>query len=312
MIGVKLNFRGKIMKERDYVVLTDSNSELPLELVKKHDLHFVPMPLVIDGVESKYQLGLTDDAAGFFDKIRNGAMPTTNTYPPNYYIEFFSPFLKAGQDILYISFSSRLSAAFEFITLAAMELRETYPNRRIELYDTLNISGGMSIQLEIALDMYAEGKEMDEIIAKLDIISPTANAWFTVNDLNHLRRGGRIPATTAIVGTILSVKPILCVDARGKLVPAGNAMGRKKSIRELAKMVIEKSIDSENNSLVILHGDCIKDAESLLKKIQDQVKFKTVYIQLIGPVIGSHCGPDTLGVSFFGEDKPAISKEEDS
>lgn len=299
------------MKKREYVILTDSNCELPLELVKKHDLRFVPMPLILEGVESKYQLGLSDDSKGFFDKIRNGAMPTTNTYPPNYYIEFFKPYLDAGQDILYIAFSSRLSAAFEFITLATSELKETYPDRRIELYDTLNISGGMSIQLEIALDLYADGKNMDDILIKLEELSPKANAWFTVNDLNHLRRGGRIPATTAIVGTMLSVKPILCVDARGKLVPAGNAMGRKKSIRELSKMVIEKSIDSKNNNLVILHGDCIKDANSLLAKIQEQVQFKTVYMQLIGPVIGSHCGPDTLGVCFFGELKPAISKEEE-
>lgn len=284
--------------------MTDSNSELPLSLAKKHHVPFVPMPYSLDDVEYAYDLGETTDFKRFFNSMRGGSLPTTSTYPPQYYVDFCRPTLEAGQDILFLSFSSRLSSAYEYLTAAVAQLREEYSDRRVETLDTLSISGSMALLVYRALVMREQGAPMDEIIGWVNANKLRANSYFTVNDLNHLKRGGRVSATAAMVGTMLSVKPILLINREGRLIPTDKVMGRKKALRYLAEMTLERAERPEENACLILHADCEEDALALRAMVeQGGVHFGEWIIQMIGPVIGSHTGPDTVGLCFFGRER---------
>ena len=286
--------------KREYIIMTDSNSELPLSIVKAYNVPFVHMPYLLDGIEYPYDLGELTDLPDFFARVRRGSVPTTTTYPPQYYVELWEPILAGGQDILFISFSSKLSNAFEFLNAAAAEARESFPERRIELFDTLSISGGMALLVYGALQLHAAGAPMGDVLAWLETNALRANHIFTVGDLVYLKRGGRISASAAMVGTMLNIKPILTLTAEGTIVSRDKVKGRRKSIRTLADTVIQRAEDPAGNACVIIHGDCEADALSLRELIEEEVHFGEVFLQFIGPVIGTHAGPDTLGVCFMG------------
>lgn len=288
------------MADRLFVLTTDSDSELPLELVERYQMPYAPMPYTLKGVEYFYDFGKTTDFEQFYADVRAGEMPNTSTFPPQYYIDMWRPFLKNGQDILHVSFSSKLSAAYSFLCSAAEELREEFPNRRIETFDTKAISGGMAVLLCGALERWDAGETMDEVLAYLEKCTPHATHVFTVDDLHHLRRGGRLSAGSAVIGSMLKLKPILGVDDEGAIRPFDKVMGRQKAISYLANAAITKAIEPEENVAVILHADCEADAKKLQNMVEAEVKFKKVYFQYVGPVIGSHCGPGTLAICFLG------------
>lgn len=286
----------------DFVIISDSNSETPLSVVKAHELDFVPMPYTIEGEEHCYDLGEKTDLDSFYTKVRQGAMPSTSTYPPQYYIDKIRPYLEDGKDVLFISFSSNLSAAYEFLSTACAQLQEEYKDRRIVALDTLRISGAMALLLCKALEMKADGSTMDDLIEFIEQRKQFSNAYFVVDDLNHLLRGGRISATTAVVGGMLSIKPMLCITNEGKIVNIDKCRGRKKSLRKLAQTVINRVIDPEQNTLFIMHADSLEDAGLLREMIEESISFKEIIVQYVGPVIGSHCGPGTIAACFMGEE----------
>jgi DegV family protein with EDD domain len=290
----------------EYIITTDSNTELPLSVAKAYNVTYVPMDYLLDGKEYFYDLGEKTDFKAFFNAIRGGKLPTTSTYPPQYYIELWQPMLESGKDVLHLGFSSKLSAAFSYLSEARDQLNEEFApkGRRVVAVDLLGISGGAALLVYNALQQQADGKTLDEVAEWVTKNIVRSQHWFTVNDLNHLRRGGRLSTTTAIVGTMLNVKPILTINREGKVVPFDKAKGRRMAISYLADKVKEFASDAEQNACVIIHGDCLEDAQELQRQVEAIVRFKETFLQYVGPVIGSHAGPDVLGICFLGKERP--------
>lgn len=289
------------MAEHKFILVTDSDSELPLSLAKKYRMPFVPMPYTLMGKEYFYDFGETTDFDDFYAKVRAGEMPTTSTFPPQYYVDLWRPYLDRGEDVLHVSFSSKLSSAYSFLCTAAEELREEYPDRKLVTFDTKAISGGMAVLLYGALKLWDTGATLEETVQWLEENAPHATHIFTVDDLNHLYRGGRLSATSALMGSMLKVKPILTVDSEGAIKASDKVMGRQKAIHYLASATITRALDPEHNALVILHADCREDGQKLLALVNEKIHFNEVFFQYIGPVIGTHCGPGTLGICFLGD-----------
>lgn len=300
-----------MMSPRNYIIMTDSNSELPLSIVHKYNVPFIRMPYIHNDEEYAYDLGENTDFKAFYNQMREGKMPSTVAYPPQHYIEKFTPILEEGKDILFLSFSSRLSAAFSYIETAAAELLETYPDRRIEAVDTKSISGGMSLLVYRALQMYDAGDSLDAIATWVRENAQRANHAFTVGNLKYLFRGGRVSATAAVAGTIMSIKPILRVDPDGYLVPDEKVKGRKKALRRLAQLVIERAEAPENNAIALFHADCEADALFIKELVEKEVHFKEWFVQYIGPVIGSHTGPETVSICYLGKERDNKGKAND-
>ena len=290
------------MKNKSYQLITDSNSDLPLDIQKKYKIPYVPMPYTLEDVEYHYDLGETFEPKSFFEKLRNGAMPSTSTYPPNYYEELLRPYLQDGKDILFLAFSSELSAAFSFLSTAVMALKEEFPKRTIRVVNTLRISSPMAVLVIEAIEMYENGAELEAVASWVENNYKRSHGYFTVDDLNHLKRGGRISSTQAVMGSMMQVKPILCINNEGKIVSFEKAKGRKKAIRRIMELTVENAEKPEEKTLVILHADCEEEAKILLEMIEEHIKFKKVYVQFIGPVIGTHCGPGTLAACFMGKE----------
>ena len=293
------------MAQRDYtyMLITDSNSELPLSLAKQYSVNYVRMPYVLDDVEYFYDLGENTDFKHFYDIVRQGKLPQTNAYSPQFYYDLWKEYLLEGLDILHISFSSQLSSTYSFILSAAAQLREEFPDRRIETVDTLAISGGMSLLVKDAIEMQSEGASIDDIVKRLEEYIPRACHLFLVDDLKHIFRGGRLSASSAAMGTMLRLKPILSVDAQGYLKPREKVMGRRKAIHTICEILLEHAYKPEEHTLIILHGDCEEEAQYIKDFITSKVTFKDVFLQYVGPVIGTHAGPGTLAVCFYSDER---------
>lgn len=286
----------------DYVIMTDSNSEFPLRIAKERNLQYVPMPYLIDGQEYYYDLGEHTDFKAFFDKMREGAVPKTSTYSAAFYLDFFRPTLDAGKDILFVAFSSALSAAYSYLTQAVEQLQAEYPQRTLRVVDTLSISMGSGLLSYYAFELYDQGKTLDEVADWIMQNRLRVNHMFMVDDLVYLKRGGRISSTSAMVGKMLDVRPVLTVNQEGRIVVSQKVKGRKKGIRFLTEHAANAK-DPESQMLVILHADCEADALSLKDKILSLAPYRCVYINHVGPVIGTHCGPGTLAVIYLDDQR---------
>ncbi len=281
------------------VFFTDSNCELWHDIVDKLKIEYISMPFTITGKEQFYDLGKTFDFDNFYKLIRSGEMPITSALSPQNYVDIFEPVLKNGEDILYVHFSSALSGTFEFMKQAINELKEKYPERTIKTVDTSNISlGGGLIAYEAAL-LHRKGTPDDEIIDFVNNFKKEVAVYFTVDDLNHLKRGGRISAATAFFGSVLGIKPILSVNEDGKLVSIAKEKGRKRAIQYLFNKLVQEGKNVADYPISIIHADCEKDALELKNKILEVVgPDATIWFQPIGPTVGTHCGPGTLGLVF--------------
>ena len=288
-----------------YVFMTDSDSDLPFRYVDELDLTMVYMPYMIDGKEYFDDLGRSGKQKEYFDNMRAGATPVTSLLPQAVYEEYFEPVLEQGKDILFVAFSSQLSGTIRNIYAAREELLEKYPERKITVVDTLSISAPQTILILKAHAMYREGKSMEEVAAWLEENKLKAQAWFTVDDLVYLKRGGRIGAVAAAMGTMLDLKPIITETKEGKLVSTEKVRGRKQALRVLVDKAVENIDDPANADVIILHADAPEDAERLESKLREKIpaleKIDTYYI---GPVIGAHCGPGTVALCFFGKERP--------
>ena len=288
-----------------YVFMTDSDSDLPFSYVDELDMTMVYMPYIIDGKEYLDDLGRNGKQKEYFDNMRAGATPVTSLLPQAVYEEYFEPVFQQGKDILFVSFSSQLSGTIRNIYAAREELLEKYPERKMIVVDTLSISAPQTILILKAHALYREGKSMEEVAAWLEENKLKAQAWFTVDDLVYLKRGGRISAVAAAVGSMLDLKPIITETKEGKLVSTEKVRGRKQALRVLVDKAVENIDDPANADVIILHADAPEDAARVESKLKEKLpelnKIDTYYV---GPVIGAHCGPGTVAVCFFGKERP--------
>lgn len=287
-----------------YVFMTDSDSDLPFEYVDKYDLKMVYMPYIVDGVEYFDDLGRAGKQAEYFDNMRNGTAPVTSLLPTQVYLDYFEPILSEGKDILFIAFSSKMSSTINNIYTAQAELKEKYPERRILVVDTLSISAPMTLLLHRAYKMYEAGRSMEEIAAWVEQNRLRAHAWFTVDDLKYLKRGGRISAVAATVGTMLDLKPVIILTREGSMTAVDKIRGRKAALRYLAEKTAEFIEDPEGQELIILHADAKEDADRLEALIRERVpNLGGIAQHFVGPVIGAHCGPGTVAACFMGKER---------
>jgi DegV family protein with EDD domain len=250
-------------------------------------------------------LGRSGKQKEYFDNMRAGAAPVTSLLPMGAYLEYFEPVFEAGKDILFVAFSSQLSGTINNIYAAREELLEKYPERKMIVVDTLSISAPQSILILKAHELYREGKSMEEVAAWLEENKLRAQAWFTVDDLKYLRRGGRISAVAAAMGTMLDLKPVITETREGKLVSTDKIRGRKSALRTLVDKVAANIDDPAQAMPVIIHADAPEDAARLEKQLRERIpELGEIMTWYVGPVIGAHCGPGTVAVCFLGKERP--------
>ncbi|MDY3017911.1 DegV family protein [Blautia sp.] len=286
---------------REYVITTDNNADLPVEYYKEHNVGCMYFSYTMDDV--LYKQGSYMPEGEFYGKMRAGSMPTTAQVNPEEARLLFEPYLKEGKDILHIAFSSGLSGTYNSCRIAVEELREEYPDRIITIIDSLAASLGQGLLVYLTQKLKEEGADMQTAAEWAENHRKNIVHLFTVDDLNHLYRGGRVSKTTAVLGGMLNIKPILHVDDEGKLIPIGKVRGRKKSILELASLMDEKlgSHKDTCDTIFISHGDCLEDAKILAEKIKARYQINTEIINYVGSVIGAHSGPGTLALFFVGD-----------
>ena len=289
---------------RKYVIMTDSDSDLPYALKQELDIPVVYMPYVLEGKEYYDDLGQTLDHKSFYDKMRAGAAPTTAALNEANYEDYFEPILAGGQDILFIAFSSQLSGTINAMRAARETLLEKYPERKFIIVDTLSISAPQTLLVLKACEMYNADAEMEAVAQWLEDNKLRAQAWFTVDDLKYLQRGGRVSAAAAVLGTMLDLKPILTETREGKLAAAAKVRGRKKAMGYIVDKAVENIEDQKECIGIVLHADCLPEAEKLLAQLQQKLPDMTTRVENIGPVIGAHAGPGALAFCFIGKERP--------
>ncbi len=282
-----------------YQIITDSCCDFTKEMYEKLGLAVVPLMVNFRGqtFPDRNDESLKDMYAG----LRAGEVATTSAANPGQWQELMEPYLQKGEDLLVLVFSSGLSTTYQSASMAADELRTMYPDRTISVVDSLCASLGEGLLAYYACKKRDEGMPLRELTQWLLDNRLHLCHWFTVDDLMYLKRGGRVSAATAIVGTMLSIKPVLHVDNEGHLINVGKARGRKASIQAMAKKVAELGAGFDNSTMFISHGDCPEDAEYLAGLLKEQYGAREVYINYVGAVIGSHSGPGTLALFFMGE-----------
>ena len=284
-----------------YEIVTDSSADLTDELLQEYGIHIVSLSFRVGGEEFPcYVQGQKTDYKQFYDRMRKGEMVDTSLIDMSTCRDIFGGILRRGNDVLYIGFSSALSGSYNAGAMVAESLRGAYPERRIATIDSLSASMGEGLLVYYAAEQRRDGKSMDEVSDWLIENRLHLCHWFTVDDLFHLKRGGRISAATALVGTMLGVKPVLHVDDEGKLVAVGKVRGRRKSLETLVDEM-EKTCTNPTEQLVFIsHGDCVEDAQHVERLVRERLKVKDVQINYVDPVIGAHSGPGTVALFFLG------------
>mgnify|MGYP002772544938 FL=1 len=282
-----------------YKIITDSGCDFTQE--KYAELGLAVAPLMVNFRGESYPDRNDESLKDLYAGLRAGEVATTAAVNPEQWTEAMEPVLKADEDVLVLAFSSGLSTSYQSAEIAAGDLREQYPDRTILVVDSLCASLGQGLLAYYACKKRDEGLGLQELYQWLLNNRLHLCHWFTVDDLMYLKRGGRINAATAIMGTMLSIKPVLHVDDEGHLVNVGKARGRRASIQAMAKKVGELAEGYDNSVMFISHGDCPEDAEYLRSLLESQYRVKEVYINYVGAVIGSHSGPGTLALFFMGQ-----------
>lgn len=282
----------------NYKIITDSCADFTLQEYRDLDLSFVPLKLLYKG-ESVDSFTETADLKAFYDAIREGEMPTTSAVNPEGWASVMEPILQEGKDILCLAFTSGLSTTYQSAVIAASELIEKYPQRRIHVVDTLCAAMGQGLLVWHACRKRDEGMDLDELTQWCEENKLKICHEVTVNDLYHLKRGGRVSATTAAVGTMLSIKPMLHISDEGKLETVGKVRGRKTAMELLCKKFDANAID--RSMVFILHGDCPEEAEALSNMLKEKYGAEKTRVGYLGGVIGAHTGPGVLAIFFMAE-----------
>ena len=289
---------------RDFVILTDSCCDLTAQMAEELGISVLPLSLLIGN--ASYQNYLDGREIGFkefYDKVRGGAMPTTSAVSVGVFEDAMRSILASGKDVLYIGFSSALSTTYQSAVIAAEELSAEYPNAKLYAVDALAASLGQGMLVWLCAQQKKAGKTIDEVRDYAEQTKLHVCHWFTVDDLNHLKRGGRVSATTALVGTMLSIKPILHVDNEGRLTSVSKSRGRKASLLALVDQMEKSATDPANQTIFISHGDCEDDAQFVADEIRRRFGTETFHINYVGPVIGSHTGAGVVALFFLGTER---------
>ncbi len=282
-----------------YEILTDSSCDLPEEMYRELKLRFVPLTVRFRGQEfDDYN---NDGLQTFFSALRAGEAASTAAVNPQRWEAAMEPILAEGRDLLVLAFSSGLSTTYQAAVLAREELLQKYPGRCIRAVDSLCASLGQGLLAWYACRKRDEGLTLDALADWCEEEKFHLCHWFTVDDLMYLKRGGRVSAATALLGTMLQIKPVLHVDDEGHLINMSKARGRRASIQALVAKAQELAIPGRNETMFICHGDCREDAEYLSSLVKEKLGVKTVLINYVGAVIGSHSGPGTLALFFIGK-----------
>ena len=288
---------------RDFILATDSDTEIPFRYADEHHIPVFLMPYTVNGEEKLFDLGRNTDFIEFYEQLADGAEANTSTRPPADIADFFRDMVKTGKDVLYLSFSSALSGHYDLCHLAKKMVMEEYPDARIEIVDTLRISMGAGELVMFAQVLKDEGKSLDEVKDWVLQNRMRAHAWFSVDDLGYLKRGGRLSGAAAAIGTILDVKPILKLNAEGKIVAADKVKGSKKILRFFLDTIQQNVEEPEAQTAFVLHANNMDCAVKMKDLIMENVPFAGVEIQDVGPVIGCHTGPGVLAVIFMGKEQ---------
>jgi DegV family protein with EDD domain len=290
-----------IKPSNDYVIFSDSCSDLTLKQIEKMNIQIIPLSVDLEG---KTYYNYPDEREisfqAFYDKLRNKSVAKTSMVGIGQFLEAFEPYLREGKDVLYIGFSSALSGTYNSAHLAARELQSIYPNQKILTIDSKGASMGLGLLLHYAYLGKMEGKTITQLTAYIESIKLKVTHLFTVDDLGTLMRGGRLSATSHMLGTLLKVKPILHVSNEGKLVPIKKVRGRKHALDKMIELTEEYIDTSIEQTIFISHGDCLEEAVIVGNELKKKMKIKEIVYGYIGPVIGAHSGPGTIAIFFLG------------
>ena len=288
----------------DFVMLTDSSADLSAQMVQQADVEVIPLSFNIQGrTYHNYPDNREMDPALFYDMLRAGELATTAAVNVGEYVQAIEPFLEQGRDVLVMAFSSGLSGTYNSSRLAVEELQEKYPQRKIYTVDTLCASLGQGLLVWLAAQQRKEGKSIEEVRDWVEANKLSLCHQFTVDDLHFLKRGGRISATTAVVGSMLQIKPVLHVDDEGHLINIGKARGRHASLKALVDKMEQTAIDPKDQTVFISHGDCLEDAQLVAQMVKDRFGVEHIYLNYVGPVIGAHAGPGVLALFYVGVER---------
>lgn len=285
-----------------YALLTDSTADITGKMAKEIDVQSIALKFTIE--DKMYDGNMETNGypiKTLYNKLREGIPSTTSQINTGEFVDFFESYLKNDIDVLYLGFSSGLSGTVQSAIIAQKELRAKYPERKIIVVDSLCASMGEGLLLYLAAKKRLLGESIDDVANWLETNKLKLCHWFTVDDLHHLKRGGRVSAAAAIVGTVLGIKPVLHVDDEGHLIAMGKVRGRKASLDALVKKVEETAFNPSEQTMFISHGDALEDALYVKSQLQKLYKVKEVEINYVGPVIGAHAGPGTIALFFLGE-----------
>ena len=286
-----------------YRLFCDSNCELWHTTVKELGLEVIRMPYILDGEEIYYDMGENTDFKTFFDKMRAGSTPKTSALNEYNYIEYFEPVLARGEDIYYITFSHQMSGTFNAMKRAIEELKEKYPERTIRYKDSKTICMGSGFVTYYGALKYKSGASMDELDAYLDDVIAHTGTYFVVDDLTYLYRGGRISGVSKTIGNLLRLKPVLHINEEGVIINVDKFMGMKRSLAQLRTYVREKGQDVNKYKMFVVHADCEEEAKNFIESLKAEFGELDIILQPVGPVIGAHCGPGTIGLIFHCSEK---------
>lgn len=285
---------------REFMITTDSNSDMDPVYLAEHEVGVMPHYYTVE--EEVYGGDKELSNHEFYDAMRAGKKTTTMASNPAVILEKFEAYAKQGKDILHISFSSELSCAYNNIVNCANEIMESYPEMKIVVIDTLSASLGEGIMIRKAVEMKKEGKSLEETADWVRENCPYINVQFTVDNLDYLYRGGRLSKSSALLGTVINIKPILYVNKEGKLVALSKVRGRKKSLTTLVDNMEERLGEFRDKQIFVgvVHGDCEEDAKYIANMITERFGYTDIVIRPVGPSIGAHSGPGTIGIVFMG------------
>lgn len=287
--------------QASYALFSDSTTDITPKMADEIDVTILPLMFTIEGKDYfNYLDGRDMDNKTFYARMRAGAVSVTTQLNASQFVDAFEPVLEKGFDVYYMAFSSGLSGTYHSACMARDELQEKYPDRKIFVTDTLCASMGEGLLVYLAAQKRLSGQTIDEVYRWVEENKLNLCHWFTVDDLNHLKRGGRISAAAAMVGTMLGIKPVLHVDDEGHLVPVEKVRGRRKSLDALVSHMENTALLPAEQTVFISHGDCKEEAEYVAQQVRERMKVKTIFLNHIGPVIGSHSGPGTMALFFLG------------
>ena len=284
-----------------FSIFVDGSSNLPGRLLRELDICILPCTYSMNGSPSTYDGSLDSfDSHGYYDMLRQGGVVQTSLLNTQLFLDSFRPALEQGKDVLYFSMSSGISGTCHAARIAAQELLEEFPQRTVRVVDSMGSGFGTGLMACKAADLRSQGKDARETADIMDADVQNTLQFFTVDDLNYLKRTGRVSGATAMIGTVLNIKPVLWGDPTGHITARGKYRGRKKALAAIAEEYRSRVEDAGNQRVAISHGDCLEDAEAVAQMVRERFGTQDIRINYVGPVIGAHSGPGTLALFYLG------------